>query len=245
MKKSVIMALALIMLAGCAKKNESGKEMQKSYQVALDDSIKNVTFKIDSCNDVAKSLQDKIANLLPEFRAVSKAREVEGYMIFQGWENRYPLQNTSIVARLSESRQLELIGVLKGGEFDRIRVSVPSQTAETAAVPFDQALNYRQGGLNTVLFTGPEADSVAQLIADNELNPITVTFLNGGRTTGTWKMDHDNAKMITMTYLLYSANKDHKRLEQESLKLGEKLKLLRQHQEAGKNKAEKTAEETK
>lgn len=245
MKKSVVMALALVMLAGCAKKNESGKEMQKSYQVALDDSIKSVTFKIDSCNDVAKLLQDKIGSLLPEFRAVSKAREVEGYMIFQGWENRYPLQNTGVVARLSESRQLELVGVLKGGEFDHIRVNVPSQTAETAVVPFDQALNYRQGGLNTVLFTGPEADSVAQLIADNELNPITVTFLNGGKTIRTWKMDHDNAKMITMTYLLYSANKDHKRLEQESLKLGEKLKLLRQHQEAGKERIEQPANDTR
>lgn len=238
MKKSVILGLAVAaLLAGCAKKNESGKEMQKSYSVALEDSIKNVTFRMDSCNDVAKSLQDKIGSLLPEFRGVSNAREVEGYMIFQGWENRYPLQQTGMVARLSESRQLELVAVLKGGEFDRIRVNVPSETAETAAVPFDQALNYRQSGLNTVLFTGPEADSVARLIADNELNPITVTFLNGGKATGTWKMNHDNAKMITMTYLLYSATKDHKRLEQESLKLGEKLKLLRQHQETGKSRA--------
>ncbi|MDE6026826.1 MAG: hypothetical protein K2G23_01990, partial [Muribaculaceae bacterium] len=204
MKKTVILSAALLLLAGCAHKNESGKAARESYRAALEDSIKNVTAQIDSCNEVAVSLQDKIGNLLPEFRAVAKAREVEGYMIFQGWESRYPLQSTGMVARLSESRQLELVAVLKGGNFDRIRVNAPSATAESAVVPHDQALNYRQGGLNTVMFTGPEADSVAQLIADNELNPITVTFLNGGKPAGTWKMEHGNAKMITMTYLLYS-----------------------------------------
>ncbi|MDE7413064.1 MAG: hypothetical protein K2N05_04635 [Muribaculaceae bacterium] len=239
MKKTILLSVAVLILSGCVKKNESTTDAQKSYIEALDDSIKNITSQIDSCNDMASSLQDKIGSLLPEFRAVSKAREVEGYMIFQGWENRYPLQSTGMVARLSESRQLELVAVLQGGNFDRIRVNVPSATAESETVAYDQALNYRQGGLNTVLFTGADADSIAKLIADNELNPITVTFLNGGKPTGTWRMAHDNAKMITMTYLLYSANKDQKRLEKESLKLGEKLKLLRKHQEAGKERVSK------
>ncbi|MDE6296418.1 MAG: hypothetical protein K2L89_01095 [Muribaculaceae bacterium] len=231
MKKIVVFSLAMVLLAGCAKKNESGQKAQDSYKEALEDSIKSVSAEIDSCNSVATTLSDKVGSLLPEFRAVSNPHEVEGYMIFQGWEKRYPLTETGVVARLSESRQLELVAALKGGEFDRIRVSAPSVTAESDVVKYDQALNYRANGLNTVLFTGAQADSVAQLISENELNPIMVTFLNGGKSVGTWKMHNDNVKMITMTYLLYSSNKEHKRLEQESLKLGEKLKLLRQHQE--------------
>ncbi len=236
MRKIAIYSFALLLLAGCAHKNESGKEAQESYKKALEDSISNVTAEIDSCNDVAASLTDKIGSLLPEFRSVNKAKEVEGYTIFQGWENRYPLQNTGLVARLNASRQLELVGVLKGGEFDRIRVTVPSGSAESAVVAYDQALNYRRGGLNTVLFSGDEADSIAALIADNELNPITVTFLNGGKSTGTWKMPNDYAKMITMSYLLYSSNLEQQRLTQKSHLLTEKLKLLRRHQESEKDR---------
>ncbi|MDE6409478.1 MAG: hypothetical protein K2K81_04455 [Muribaculaceae bacterium] len=231
MKKLTIFFVAALMLGACAKKNDSGEREYETYKITLTDSVQIISNEMDSCNEVATTLKDKIGSLLPEFRAVNNSREVEGYMIFQGWENRYPLQSTGVVARLSESRQLELVAALKGGEFDRIRVNAPSVSAETAVVPYDQALNYRRDGLNTVLFTGPEADKVANLIADNELNPITVTFLNGGKQTGTWRMDHDNAKMITMTYLLYSANKEHKELEVRLLKLGEKRKLLRQHRE--------------
>lgn len=236
MKKLTIFSLALIALSGCAHKNESGEKAHKTYQTSLNDSVRNIIAEIDSCNDVAKSLADKVNKLLPEFRAVNNSREVEGYTVFQGWESRYPLQTTGLVARLSDSRQLELVGFLKGGEFDQIRINVPSASAETAVVPFDQALNYRRSGMTTVMFAGNEADAAAQLIADNELNPITVTFLDGGKVTGTWKMPNDFAKMITMTYILYSSNKEQRQLTHKSLLLNEKLKLLRRHQELEKGK---------
>ncbi len=231
MKKLTILTLALVVLASCAHKNESGEKAQKIYQNSMEDSVRNIIAEIDSCNDVASSLADKINGLLPEFRAVDNSREVEGYTIFQGWEKRYPLQSTGLVARLSNSRQLELVGVLKGGEFDQIRVNVPSASAVSSVVPFDQALNYRQNGLNTVMFTGKEADEIARLIADNELNPITVSFLKEGKVAGTWKMPNDYAKMVSMTYILYSSNKEMQALTQRSLLLTEKLKLLRRHQE--------------
>lgn len=245
MKITAIVSIALVLLTGCAKKSDSGEKAHVSYKEALEDSIKNVTTQIDSCNDMADILSDKVSNLLPEFRAVNKAREVEGYMIFQGWENRYPLQSTGLVARLSASRQLELVAVLNGGVFDRIRVNVPSTSVESDIVPYDQAMNYRQGGRNTVLFVGNEADSIASLIADNELNPITVTFLNGGRTTGSWKMSNDYAKMITITWLLYSSNIEQQKLTQKSLLLTEKLKLLRRHQEAEKEKVSASQKDDK
>ena len=69
--------LGVVMLGGCAHKNESGKKAIESYSQALSDSIRNVTAEIDSCNDVSTTLTDKINNLLPEFRAVEKSREVE------------------------------------------------------------------------------------------------------------------------------------------------------------------------
>lgn len=236
MKKTALISLAIILLAGCASKNESGQKAHTSYKEALEDSVKTIMAEIDSCNSVAATLSDKVGSMLPEFRAVENTREVEGYTIFQGWEKRYPLTSTGLVARLSESRQLELVAVLKGGEFDRIRVSAPSESAESDVVKYDQALNYRANGLNTVLFTGEKADLIAQLISDNELNPISVTFLNGGKNVGSWKMENGNVKMITMTYLLYSANKEQQLLHQQALHLGEKLKVVRRHLEMERDK---------
>lgn len=236
MKKIVYLIFALLLLGACARKNESGREAQENYGKALEDSIRSISMEIDSCNEVAESLSDKIGNLLPEFRAVNNAREVEGYMIFQGWENKYPLKSTGLVARLSDSRELELVAALSGGVFDQIRVTGPAVVASSDVVPNDQALNYRQEGLTTVMFSGEAADSVAKLIADNELNPLTVTFMNGGKTTGSCKLDNENAKMITMTYIFYSANREQAILKHRSLKLGEKLKLLRQHKEKSEQK---------
>lgn len=231
MKKAAILALAtgLIMSGGCAKKNESGKKAAETYQETLKDSIKSLTTEIDSCDMVASSLSDQVNNLLRDFTAVNNSREVEGYTIFNGWEKRYPLKSTGLIARINGGEQLELVAALTGGVFDRISVTADQETLSTAVVPNDQALNYRRDGLTTVMFTGEEADAVARLIADNELNPITVTFLNNGKKTGSWHIPGDYAKMIAMTSMLYSAHKEQNALERKSVLLSEKVKLLRRH----------------
>lgn len=231
MKKVTIMALTagMIIAGGCAKKNDSGKIAAERHQQILQDSIKAITTEIDSCDMVAGTLSDQVNNLLRDFTAVNNNREVEGYTIFNGWKKRYPLKATGVVARINAGEQLELVAALSGGVFDQISVTADEQTANTAVVPNDQALNYRREGLTTVMFTGKEADDVAKLIADNELNPIKVNFLNGGKVTGSWQMPGDYAKMIAMTSMLYSAHKEQNALERRSVMLSEKVKILRTH----------------
>jgi len=232
MKKIYLMMTAALMIAagGCAHKNESGKKAEREYQQARTDSITNVTARIDSCNEAAATLSDRVNELLRDFTAVNRSREVEGYTIYNGWQNRYPLQSTGVVARINASEGIELVAALSKGVFDRIRIQTPDASAETETVPNDQALNYRRDGLTTVMFSGEKAAEAAALVADNELNPVMVVFLNGGKETGRWKLPENYAKMISMTSLLYSTRTDQKKMEREAVVLGEKLKLLRRHQ---------------
>ena len=234
MKNLILIGIAALLTCGCARKNNSGKEAQLNYQMALTDSIAKVTDEIDSCRVAAGTLSEQVDALLRDFTSVNNSREVEGYMIFNGWQNRYPLQKTGVVARLNASERIELVAALSNGVFDQIRIITPTETAETSVVVHDQALNYRRDGLTTVLFSGEKAESVASLIADNELNPLTVVFLNGGRETGKWKIPEDYAKMISMTSMLSTARNNQMKMERQSVLLGEKLKLLRRHQEESK-----------
>lgn len=233
MKKSIYISLGLLLLTGCAGENKKGEEARKEYASSLDTEIAQTKSVEDSCRDAAAVLGDEINNLLRDFVPVNNSREVTGYTIFQGWQSRYPLKSTGFVARMSDGGAFELIAALSAGVFDRIRVSSGTESAETAIVPNDQALNYRREGLTTVLFSGPEANEVGRLIMDNELNPLTVTFLNGGKTTGTWKIPNENAKMISMTAMLTSRMAERNRIEKRGMLMAERLKLLRQHRHEG------------
>lgn len=228
-KKLLMCGLAVVMMAGCAHKNDAGQRARENYARSLADSVANIKYEIDSCNNEIGQLNETVGTWLRDFTAVNNSREVEGYTIRTGWQNRYPLQSTGMIARITESEGLELIASLKGGVFDQITVSAAGNSASTAVVPNDQALNYRREGLTTVMFTGTQADSVAHLIADNILDNVQVTFVNGGRPTGSWKMPADYTKMIADTYELYSSHQRQIKLERHVRVLQEKMKLLREH----------------
>ena len=91
-----------------------------------------------------------------------------------------------------------------------------------------EALNYMAGNLNVVMFTGTAADSIGHLIADNQLNDITVTFVNNG-PVASWKMPLDYSKMIMATYELYASQRDMNAMERRIPMLSRKIDLLRRH----------------
>lgn len=206
--------------------------MQNDYVSALQDSIAATQHAIDSCENQLKIETDQVNEWLRDFTTVSNPREVESYYIFQGWQNRYPLQGTGVIARISNGETLELIAALKYGTFDSITAEAAGSTASTAVVPNDQALNYRRDGLTTVMFSGPEADEVAKLIADNELNKITIIFKENGKVKSSWQMPDDYKKMISATSLLYSARRSQMSLENGLRLYTAKLNILRNHLEA-------------
>lgn len=221
----------LVAAAGCVSRNNSeGEKARADYASSLGDSIAAIEQQIDSCNSTIGVLRDKVAGWLPDFTTVSNPREAGSYVILTSYKNRYPLASTGLLARINDSGQFELVAALSGKAFESITVNGPSVTASSAVVPHDQALNYRTAALTTVSFTGAQADSIGQLIADNELNPLTVTYMQG-RPVQSWRIPESDAKMISYTYMLYSSQRELNRLERRVPMLHEKINLLRAHKE--------------
>lgn len=123
------------------------------------------------------------------------------------------------------------MAALRNGVFDQLRVSSGQSELETAVVPNDQALNYRTQGLTTVLFTGGAADSVAQLIANNALNPVKVVYLDGRKVRMNIPLSESSKKMVMSTWMLYSNQQEAMRLQRRAAMLHEKINLLRAHRD--------------
>mgnify|MGYP005946645405 CR=1 FL=1 len=231
MKKIISFILPAMLLASCAGGNADKEKAKNEYKNSLADSIAAAEHQIDSCENEIKVLTDNVNTWLRDFTVVDNSREVESYYIFNGWQNRYPLQNTGLVARISNGERLEIIAALKGSTFNSIRVESGDLSAESAVVPHDQALNYRREGLNTVMFSGAQADSVAQLIADNELNPVKIVYLENGKIKGNWQIPEDYKKMVSASWMLYSSRSRQIKLEGYMKMLSKKIEILRAHKD--------------
>ncbi len=225
----MIALLPALLLASCAGGNTDKNKAKNEYAKALNDSIEAIQRDIDSCENRLHAMSDNVDLWMRDFTVVDNSKEVEAYYIFNGWQDNYPLQSTGIVARISANERLELIASLKGATFNAVMVQSGTDSATTAVVPYDQALNYRREGLNTVMFTGEEADAVAKLIADNELNTVKVIFLENGNHRSSWKMPDDYKKMISATWMLYSSRQDQLHLEARINKDHKKIEILREH----------------
>lgn len=224
------MASALIALGSCVQRRDNAEQARADYDRSLSDSIAIIEQEIDSCNSQIGTLRDQINGWMRDFTTVSNPREAGSYMIRSSWRDRYPLTSTGLVARINDNNQFELVAALSARAFDRITVESQSVSASTDVVPNDQALNYRTPSLTTVMFTGAAADSVGNLIADNQLNPITVIY-RGSTPVRSWMLPTDNAQMIAYTYLLYKSTRELNRIERRVPMLHEKINLLRLHKD--------------
>ncbi len=221
-----VIALSLLSSAGCRKKTPAAVEEREKWILSLNDSVALYQKQADSVATAMSATREKISEIIGDFDYVSNPREVEGYYIFKGWRQRYPLKQTGLLARITESEGLELIATLSGGHFNEIGVSAGSTTLSSGIVPHDQALNYRAGNLNTVCFTGNKADSIAELVADNESSSVGVVYLNPGKT-GAISLPDDEKKMIAATWRLYSLQKSVHNNEKELPRLSGKIAACR------------------
>ena len=174
MKKWMTGALLLV-LAGCGSGNK-GEQAKADYNRSLGDSIEIARQEIDSCNNRIKVLRDKVGQWLVNFTEVNNPREAGGYLIYTRMKDKYPLTSSGIVARINDNGQFELIAALNPGQFDQISVSSEGNEAKSTVVPNDQALNYRNGQMTTVMFSGKEADEIGRLISTNAMNRVMVAF---------------------------------------------------------------------
>lgn len=221
-------AILLSGLGGCSGKKDNSEKARADYATSLQDSVTALKAEIDSCNDNIAMLRERQDVWLRDFTTIANEREAAPYMIYTPFKGKYPPTSTSLMARLAENGQFELVAACSGKRFNSITVTAPSVSATSDIVPADQALNYMAGNLNVVMFTGPAADSIGHLIADNQLNDITVTFVNNG-PVASWKMPLDYTKMIMATYELYASQRDMNAMERRIPMLSRKIDLLRQH----------------
>lgn len=208
-----IFGCLVLSLFGCKKlvKPESAKEREE-WRASLTDSITVYQAKIDSIQMALAEIHSKIGNTLNNFTYISNPREVSGYYILDGWQNRYPLKQTGIVARINEDEALEVIAALSKGSFTHVSLSSEGQEYTSRPVPHDQAFNYKTADLNTVCFTGGSADSIAMFISNHRENPIKLTFIENN-TTGNFTIPQDEKNMISSTWNLYSTQREAKEIE--------------------------------
>lgn len=229
MKKIILLTLLIPLLASCGGKKDNKEDAQKSYKTALQDSVKAIQLKIDSCTLRIQEVSDVIDSQITEFTFVENPREVEGYYILKNWQSKYPLQSTGIIARMSKSEQFEIIAALSGGTFDQIEVSSGENSSRSSVVPNDQALNYRREGITTVMFSGEQCNEVGRFIADNNLNNIKLTFLEKGKFKSSWQIPSDYKKMMTLTWVFASSNMELRSLELKNSMFHQKIDILRKH----------------
>lgn len=229
MKKWFIGVLALL-AAGCGSGNK-GEQARADYNRSLGDSIEIARQEIDSCDNQIKVLRDKVGRWLLDFTEVNNPREAGSYLIYTKMKDAYPLTKTGLMARINDNGQFELVAVLNPGQFDQIGVSSGEKEARSAVVPNDQALNYRNGQMTTVMFSGKEADEVGQLIAANAINTVKLSFYNNGDIRVTNPISTPTLNMILATWQLYSDQREANRLERRAQMLHEKVNVLRAHRD--------------
>lgn len=236
---SVIAAAVMLPgLGACSGKKDNAGKTRADYAQSLQDSVTALKAEIDSCNSNIAMLRERQDVWLRDFTTVANEREAAPYMIYTPFKGKYPPASTSLMARLAENGQFELVAACSGKRFNSITVTAPSVSATSDVVPADQALNYMAGNLNVVMFTGTAADSIGHLIADNQLNDITVTFVNNS-PVASWKMPLDYSKMIMATYELYASQRDMNAMERCIPMLSRKIDLLRQHIDRSGNNQDK------
>lgn len=210
----VLMACAsTLTFTSCVNSNK--KELEEQHQQwieSLNDSISLYQSKLDSIQNELTTVNNKIGTLLYDFAHISNPREVAGYYILDGWQNKYPLKQTGIVARINEDEKIEVIAALQKGSFTHVSLEADGKEYTSRPVPHDQAFNYKTDGLNTVCFTGGSADSLAMFIANHDADKIKMTFIEN-TATGNFTIPENEKNMITQTWTLYSTKREAVNLE--------------------------------
>lgn len=224
---AALLAVSLLSPACVRKVEKSDKAIEREqWKASLQDSIKDVTQEIASTEKQLDYLHEKIGTLLSGFRHVDNPREVEGYTILEGWQNRYPLKTTGIAARITEGEGFEIVAALAGGTFDAIGVESGGESAVTSSVPHDQALNYRMQGLNTVAFTAGKGDTVGNFVSSAS-GDVTLVYLSGGKRVKSVPLNAETRRMLTDTWELYSSQHEAEAMERRIPMLNSKLQAIR------------------
>lgn len=226
--KVLTLSILLFSAGGCKKYNgEEAASNRDAWIESLNDSIARISQsrKNDSLKIV--ELQTRLESDIKNFSYINNSREVEPYYIPTRFKEDYPLLSTGIAARMMLNERIELIAALNGNRFNAIKVTCDGISAQSDVVPADQALNYTSGGLTTVAFTGPKADSIANVVAHSANSPVILQFLENGNVKASINLSDSRKDWIIAVNNLTSARSELQRLERQMLLDSRRLEILR------------------
>lgn len=204
------------------------EESRAAWEQTLRDSLRLYEMRLTATEKELPVMRENFGRQLSEFSLVENAREVEPYYIHTPAKTSYPLKSTGITARLNRSEAPEVIACLKGGNFTSIVISTSAGTSVSSeAVPYDQALNYRAGGLNTVAFIGAQADTLLSFVEAHQNEPLTVTFMNPQKT-GHVIVSEAQLRTLRATASLNAARKRLRQAEAEVPALSRKIQRIKE-----------------
>ena len=216
-------SIILILNCGCKKIQKPQAAIERENWIAsFEDSVKLYKDKSVEIENNISSMQSILNTELESFEMVKKPREVSGYYILKGWNQRLPFTTTALYARINENEKLELIATLAGKTFNRISVG----GVMSEIVPHDQAFNYRHERFNTVYFTGDKADSIAQYISMHIDSKLNLEFLEGAKKNN-FNLPNDQKEMIAKTWNLYNTQLKIKHLQKELWLYSRKIETFR------------------
>lgn len=231
--KSVALVAMLSLLASCAKRNEKSSYAEKydSWIESLNDSVAQLSQSRQLAEDSLTMMYSAVDSMSKSFSFVNNPKEVEGYSILSSYRGNYPLVRSGVAARYSKGENFELVAALVGGTFTKLNVATAAGTVATSSVPFDQALNYRTGGINTVLFSDSLAYEVGRLVnkARENGDAVKVTYLGGSNKT--IALSPTDVDVIARTWRLAATRKYIRDLEHRLPIMSKKIDLCRRKME--------------
>lgn len=223
----LILALPLLFILSCSKIKKTDAEIEREQWIAgFSDSISFYQERKNQIETELDVLNSRIASLLDNFEMVKNPREVSGYYILKGWNNRLPFTSTGIYARINENEKLELIATLGGSTFNRLGIGSGSETFYSETVPHDQAFNYRHERFNTVYFAGGKADTIAEYISNHKLENLKLDFIEGSKKN-VFTLPIEEKNMISQTWDLYSSQLEARKMQKELWICSKKIETFR------------------